>query len=738
MRKFWQFFRDNPDVEEYILYGGSGGSKSHSTCQYLTELLFTVPDIVFLITRKTRPALKATTWRMILEGLAADGYQEGKDYSLNRADLEIHASNGNVMRFTGLDDPQKLKSSSYNYAYIEEVTEFSPDDVFFIENTLRRPRNDGLLNQLFMTFNPVAATHWVWKEKVLKRDPKRSALIHSTHWDNPFLPQSYRDKLESLIEKNQNLYNVYTLGIPGVLGNLIYQNWDEVRSDVYAAVPDTNLSYGLDFGYNNPLALLEIKIADEEVYARELIYETHLDDLEQVDRIKKAIPLQYRNRTIYCDSAYPGRIKALKAAGLKAVSSDKDVVDGINYVKTLRLHFDHNSVNLISEAGSYEYIKKGDEVQEEPVDFRNHCFVAGTMVQTDHGIKPIENILEGDLVLTRAGYKRVLWAGLTGIQPIWEISFSNGVSLFGTHDHPIYVEEKGFVPLDTIRYGDYVCSLKPLFSTELNSGDIQNQSGEQIGSISNVAAGISMKASDTCTKRYGNPYMVQFQKGVISTIKTATRSIMPLRTLIASLRLNTSPIIRGNTTQSITKRLASIWRQFNHSLKNGTLLIRERNGTANMASMPIRTENLSGELATCAEKNLTTSPVTAQQGSVPTNASRHTGVSQELITSIISVNSAAISSPQINTKTGSFALNPVVVKHIGKTGATLPVYDLTILDQPEFFANGILVHNSMDALRYNLYTRRPSSSKPYKPDQIKAALNPDVTALKFRFNQNGR
>jgi phage terminase large subunit len=51
-------------------------------------------------------------------------------------------------------------------------------------------------------------------------------------------------------------------------------------------------------------------------------------------------------------------------------------VDGINHVKTLKLHFDHNSVNMISEAGSYEYIKKGDEVQEEPVDFRNHAMDA--------------------------------------------------------------------------------------------------------------------------------------------------------------------------------------------------------------------------------------------------------------------------------------------------------------------------------------------------------------------------
>jgi hypothetical protein len=34
-----------------------------------------------------------------------------------------------------------------------------------------------------------------------------------------------------------------------------------------------------------------------------------------------------------------------------------------------------------------------------------------------------------------------------------------------------------------------------------------------------------------------------------------------------------------------------------------------------------------------------------------------------------------------------------------------PVYNLTVQDQPEFFANGVLVHNCLDALRYLLMGR---------------------------------
>jgi hypothetical protein len=35
----------------------------------------------------------------------------------------------------------------------------------------------------------------------------------------------------------------------------------------------------------------------------------------------------------------------------------------------------------------------------------------------------------------------------------------------------------------------------------------------------------------------------------------------------------------------------------------------------------------------------------------------------------------------------------------------VPVFDLTVDGPPEFFANGILVHNCNDSLRYALFSR---------------------------------
>jgi phage terminase large subunit len=247
IEKFDTFFNTNTDKEELILYGGSGGSKSHTTCQHLIKIFFTVPGLQFMVTRKTGPSLKATTWKMIRQILSDFNYIEGRDYHLNRTDKELEAPNGNVMRFTAIDDPQKIKSASYNVVYVEEITEFTEEDIFFIKNTIRRPNKTAYRNKIIMTFNPVSLHHWVWQKNVIPLNPEKSAIIHSTHWDNPFLPQAYRDQLEALVEQDENFYRIYCLGEPGVLEHTIYRNYCTAPYPAIITNRD-DVIYGLDFG----------------------------------------------------------------------------------------------------------------------------------------------------------------------------------------------------------------------------------------------------------------------------------------------------------------------------------------------------------------------------------------------------------------------------------------------------------------------------------------------------------
>jgi len=323
-----------------------------------------------MVTRKTGPSLKATTWKMVRNTLSDFNYVEGRDFTLNKTDKEIEAANGNVMRFTPIDDPQKIKSASYNVVYAEEITEFTEEDFFFIKNTIRRPNTTEYRNKLIMTFNPVDINHWIWQKHVIPAKPEKTAIIHSTHWDNPFLPQAYRDQLEALIDQDENFYRIYTLGEPGVLEHTIYRNYTTTPFPCPIKKSD-DLFYGLDFGFNNPSALMEICLRDQVPYIREMIYESRLTNGQLIDRMNnlnldKGLPY-------YCDSAEPARIEELNEAGYNAIPADKSVKDGIDYVKRHRLHIDPASVNTLNEIPAYSYRKKGEQVLDEPVKFRDHA-----------------------------------------------------------------------------------------------------------------------------------------------------------------------------------------------------------------------------------------------------------------------------------------------------------------------------------------------------------------------------
>ncbi len=79
-----------------------------------------------------------------------------------------------------------------------------------------------------------------------------------------------------------------------------------------------------------------------------------------------------------------------------------------------------------------------------------HCFVAGTRVQTDEGLVPIEDIQEGDYVLScdpetgDVAYKRVLETYVNETYELIHLTVDHE-EITTTHGHPFYVKDIGFV-----------------------------------------------------------------------------------------------------------------------------------------------------------------------------------------------------------------------------------------------------------------------------------------------------
>lgn len=269
-------------------------------------------------------------------------------------------------------------SSEWNMIWIEEATEFAYDDFKTISLYNRAPNhNKGAKNQVFLSFNPIDEYHWL-REKLLldERTMRINKVeeIHSTYRDNPFLPDDTRRKYDALVDQDINYYRIYGLGEWGKLDSVIYNNWDIVPNDLSI---EGEVFFGLDFGYNDPTALVKCTVVGDEVWEEELLYEKGLNNQQLIQRVKEAIPSKLSMRPIFCDTAEPDKIAELRLAGLNAKNANKSVNDGIDFIKRLKIHIIDGSDNIIKEKRSYSWRKDREgHPMDKPIDFMDHLMSA--------------------------------------------------------------------------------------------------------------------------------------------------------------------------------------------------------------------------------------------------------------------------------------------------------------------------------------------------------------------------
>lgn len=356
--------------------------------------------------------------------------------------------------------------------------------------------------------------------------------------------------------------------------------------------------------------------------------------------------------------------------------------------------------NLQHDPNNPEDVLKWD-IDEDGNGGDDTCLIAGTLVICESGIKPIEEILEGEKVLTRQGFKLVTASGQTGrLKKVYKVRFSNGAEITGTGAHPV-LTSKGWVRIDALRYNDTVfsCESKKSYSTELNSEGIQTQNNLHIDDITRQPRTIGGEESVHYTKKFGNRNTEESQKVATSITKTK------IRLTIGSKILNA---LKGLTIYLSTQRKS----QSANSAADSTLLDRlppsgivqppGKNGIANTSvSLLQKLSRQRNTVVNFAKRNSPAMPPTDQTSFAQTDAKLEIGSCLELMMSKDFAASVRENSQSINT----IQKNPARVFVLSVCEqARLDVYNLTVAEKPEFFANGILVHNC-DCLRYMVATK---------------------------------
>lgn len=368
--KYTPVFEANKKALEsrrYRLIANEGSSRSSKTVSITQLLALYIPNLYtksITICGPSLPHLKRGARRDFINALHKTGAYSDKDF--NKTDnIYQYPKTGSYVEFFGVEDVGKVHGPSRDILYINEANLISYETY----KQLAIRTNESII----IDYNPADEYSWVYEEA----DKASSRIIHSTYRNNlGNLTPEIIAEIESLRDADENLWNVYGLGLRGKSTETIYTHWrtcDELpfKGEVF---------YGQDFGFNVPSALVRIEFYEGAIYVDQLIYETKLTTSDLIERYK-SIGMT-KTGEVFCDAAAAETIEEMSRAGYNVYKADKSVYDGIQKVKSMPLYITRRSVDVIKEIKSYKWKTKTDPIDgkekasDEPVKFMDHALDA--------------------------------------------------------------------------------------------------------------------------------------------------------------------------------------------------------------------------------------------------------------------------------------------------------------------------------------------------------------------------
>lgn len=379
------------------IWGGRGRGGSHFGTDYALFLITLPGYFRGYFMREIFGDIRESLWRDFKDRIDENDTVNEEDFDFNESQMTVlYKPTGNMIISKGFKKSSgnrtaKLKSiAGATHVFIEEFDEISEKDFNQLDDSLRTVKGDL---QVVRIFNPPPKGHWVWKRNytltdhpdqgrfkgfftaIPKNDPSLLSL-HSTYRDNiKNLNQSFVEKLLSYKSTDPDYYGIMVEGLisEGAKGR-IYRTWKSCINMPGAY----EKFYGLDWGFNDPVALVECETYNKDVWCDEKIYEREMTNRELSDRMK-AIGIS-KSAKIYADCAEPKSIKDLRSLGWNIIEAKKgpgSIISGIKFVKEYSVNGTERSVNLWKENENYKWeLDQHKNPTNDPVDDNNHLMDA--------------------------------------------------------------------------------------------------------------------------------------------------------------------------------------------------------------------------------------------------------------------------------------------------------------------------------------------------------------------------
>jgi hypothetical protein len=299
----------------------------------------------------------------------------------------------------------------------------------------------------------------------------------------------------------------------------------------------------------------------------------------------------------------------------------------------------------------------------------HHCFVSGTKIKTNSGSKPIEDIEIGDFVLTRNGYKKVYDTGESKYPvAVYTAYFSDGTVLTATPDHP-FITSKGTLPLAGITPDAILYSCQNLKASNMVGsfiGDTQALKGEKRAYTLCRMGHCEKEEQKDSISKYGWMSLEKFLKDISSTIKTVIRLITTLQTWCVRQSRSIKAITQLNDYRTVStgSEMKHFSKKYDHYRTLGDTQRKAKNGIVNMLLKVVYSANLSILYVLSA-----------------------------ILKQLHAARKAASSVPQDVVLVGMHENGAKSILNTGNDTAKRKVFNISVEDNHEYFANGILVSN---------------------------------------------
>lgn len=333
---FVDFFHDHD--EEILLSACAGTGKSRAALEKVHLILSKYAGARAFMARKTRSSMTNSC----MATFENEVLRPPDKVKLLKNEQVYKYPNGSIFAISGLDDPEKIKSTEWDIGYIQEATECTVNDWEMCGTRLRASKVP--YQQLIGDCNPDRPTHWL----KLREKAKLLKMYHSTLKDNPKWWDAKHKKWTKAGEAYDRRMGRLTgvrrsrlyLGLWVAAEGVVYEGWDPLvnliyRSELPKGWEEWPRYWAIDWGYIHPFAWGEFI---ENPYTGQLIL------INQIYKTKTLVEDHAKMVSKIVDGRVP-----------RAVICDHDATDRATFEKWISIYMEQT----ILTTPAYKHISTG-------------------------------------------------------------------------------------------------------------------------------------------------------------------------------------------------------------------------------------------------------------------------------------------------------------------------------------------------------------------------------------------